>query len=173
MQKPEMKDLDLQFVRGLSERLETNRIIIHHVGEIDRDVSAAEIHDWHLNNGWSGIGYHFVIRKDGTIELGRPDWAIGAHAEWSNHDSIGICVVGDFMTAVPTDEQIESLSYLIAWIGQEYGIELSRSTVQGHREVCSTDCPGDNLYALLEDGNDEHGCTVIGKAIYYQNKGDD
>ena len=170
MEKPEMKDLDLQFVHDLQERSETNRIIIHHVGESDQDFSASDIHDMHLNNGWAGIGYHYVIRKDGTIELGRPDWALGAHAEGANHDSIGICVVGNFMVAIPTPEQIESLAQLVGWLGQEYGITLSRNTVLGHREVCSTDCPGDNLYALLEDGTEDSVCTIVGKAIYYQNK---
>jgi hypothetical protein len=44
------------------------------------DASAEQIHGWHLGNGWAGIGYHYVIRKDGTIERGRPEWAIGSHA---------------------------------------------------------------------------------------------
>ena len=56
----------------LENRCVTDAIIVHHVGNTNADVSAATMHEWHKANGWSGIGYHFVIRKDGTIEAGRP-----------------------------------------------------------------------------------------------------
>ena len=63
----EIIETDLEF-GDLTDRSETNMLVVHHVGEITRDVSAEEIHGWHKNQGWSGTGYHFVIRKDGTIE---------------------------------------------------------------------------------------------------------
>ena len=49
-------ETDLEF-RGMNVRPATEMVVIHHVGDLDRDVSAAEIHGWHLDNGWSGIGY--------------------------------------------------------------------------------------------------------------------
>ena len=59
-------------------------IVIHHTGQADIDASAEQIHEWHQNQGWSGIGYHFVVRKDGAVERGRPIWAVGAHAQGDN-----------------------------------------------------------------------------------------
>ena len=63
---------------GLKNRSSTRMIVLHH--SASRDVPAAEIHGWHLARGWAGIGYHFVIRKNGNIEQGRPMQMIGAHA---------------------------------------------------------------------------------------------
>ena len=80
MLKPTFADYGLDF-KYLEPRDVTDQIVIHHTGNpTDDDLSAEEIHESHLAQGWSGIGYHFVIRKDGTIELGRPMDTIGAHA---------------------------------------------------------------------------------------------
>ena len=71
-------------------------IIIHCAAtKPSMDIGAAEIRDWHVNgNGWSDIGYHWVIRRDGTIERGRDELDIGAHVRGYNVSSIGICLVG-------------------------------------------------------------------------------
>ncbi|HRM59675.1 MAG TPA: N-acetylmuramoyl-L-alanine amidase, partial [Megamonas funiformis] len=60
------------------------------------DITAADIHRIHLQNGWSGIGYHMFIRKSGLIETGRPLEDIGAHTYQHNNSSIGICLSGNF-----------------------------------------------------------------------------
>ena len=52
--------------------------------------------------GWAGIGYHYVIRKNGQVEIGRPDWAIGSHAYGENSHTIGVHVCGNFEIAEPT-----------------------------------------------------------------------
>lgn len=60
-----------------------------------RDVTAADIKRWHTEgNGWSDIGYHYVIRRDGSLETGRPIDRAGAHARGHNDNSVGICLVG-------------------------------------------------------------------------------
>lgn len=143
----------------LNERSTTDLIVIHHVGEIDRDVSAEEIHQWHLNNGWSGIGYHYVVRKDGTVERGRPRNAVGSHAQGFNSRSIGINIVGDFEQATPTFAQIESASSLIAELCNIYGFTPNSETIVGHCDLMATTCPGANLYSLLRD--------IRGKAVWY------
>ena len=56
--------------------------------------SAALIKEWHVGQGWSDIGYHFVIEKDGTVVEGRPLTKTGAHVGGHNKDNIGICYVG-------------------------------------------------------------------------------
>ena len=79
------KDYNLQFT-DLTPRDDTSRIVIHHTGNpTDDDLSAEQLHRSHLNLGWAGVGYHFIMRKDGTVELGRPDWTVGAHAEGFNY----------------------------------------------------------------------------------------
>lgn len=149
---------------SLSERSYTDMIVIHHTGCNDIDASAEQIHGWHLNQGWAGIGYHYVIRKDGTIERGRPEWAIGSHAYGENSHTIGIHLSGDFEQAKPTSDQIEKCAELVADICDRYGIPIDRDHVVGHGELMATSCPGTNLQVLLDDG------TITGKAVYYYNQ---
>lgn len=56
--------------------------------------SAKQIDQWHRNLGWQGIGYHYVVRRDGTIETGRPEAKVGAHCREHNNHSIGVCYEG-------------------------------------------------------------------------------
>jgi len=69
------------------------------------DIDAAEIRDWHLSRGWRDIGYHEVIRRDGTVELGRPADQTGAHVGGHNTGNYGICLVGGLKqgTKIPED----------------------------------------------------------------------
>ena len=74
MQRVNIKDTELSFGE-LSKRMATDQIVIHHTGNpYDDDLSAEEIHASHRAQGWAGIGYHYVIRKSGAIEAGRPHW---------------------------------------------------------------------------------------------------
>ena len=144
-----IQETDFEF-SSLQNRETTDAIVIHHVGNTNRDVSAAEIDRWHKNNGWAGIGYHFVIRKDGTIERGRPMDMLGAHCYQHNWHTIGVNVVGNFMEAVPTSAQMESAAELLAALCRFYGINPDREHIKGHREYNSTDCPGRSLYNMLD-----------------------
>lgn len=160
MLEPTFTDYGLDF-GYLEPRDVTDQIVIHHTGNpTDDDLSAEEIHESHLAQGWSGIGYHFVIRKDGTIELGRPMDTIGAHAYGENSHTIGIHVCGNFELAEPTPQQIESCATLVAWLADKYGIDIDTDTVVGHRDLMATACPGYTLYSQLQ--------TIRGKAIWYQ-----
>ena len=58
------------------------------------NVSAATIDTWHKRRGWNGIGYHKVICRNGTIQNGRPEYWIGAHAKGVNQNSLGVCLIG-------------------------------------------------------------------------------
>lgn len=138
----------------------TDQIVIHHTGNpTDDDLSAVEINESHMRQGWSCIGYHYVIRKDGTVEAGRPHWTVGAHAYRHNSHTIGIHVCGNFEEAEPTDAQIESTAMLLANLCTDYGLPIDRDHIVGHRELMSTACPGRNLYAQMD--------TIAGKANFY------
>ena len=138
----------------------TDQIVIHHTGNpTDDDLSAEEINASHQAQGWACIGYHYVIRKDGTIEEGRPHWTVGAHAYRENYHTIGIHVCGNFELAEPTDAQIEALAMLLANLCADYGLPIDRDHIVGHRELMPTACPGRNLFAQMD--------TIVGKANFY------
>lgn len=148
-----VKETDLKF-GPLEMRTETNLLVVHHVGCTDRDVPASEIHRWHLANGWSGIGYHYAVHKDGTIERGRPMDSVGAHVYGFNGKSIGVVVVGNFEQAVPTEAQLKSAATLLAELCRLYQIQPGPQTIVGHRDLLSTACPGRNLYSKIQNLRD-------------------
>ena len=154
--------LDIDHNR-LTTRSVTDQIVIHHTGNaVDDDLSTAEIDASHKAQGWTCIGYHYVIRKDGTVEIGRPHWTVGAHAYGHNSHTIGIHVCGNFEEAEPTSEQIESTAMLLANLCADYGLSIDRDTIVGHRELMSTACPGRNLFAQMDE--------IVGKANFYTNQ---
>ena len=126
----------------LFKRNKTNRIILHHAQA--KTCSVEDIHQWHLKKDWSGIGYHFLVRKDGTIYQGRPEDTIGAHAKGANHDSIGICAEGDFMKEEMNPLQLNALIDLVSYIKNKYHL----SSIKRHKDVASTDCPGTHFHFL-------------------------
>ena len=151
-----IKDYYLTF-DPLAERLYTNSIIIHH--SASDDVSAPEIHQWHRDIGYSGIGYHFVIRKYGTIERGRPLEKIGAHAgSEANFDSVGICLTGNFVGQEPEIEQLEALLSLISYLEEHYEKKL---TILRHCDVYPTVCPGNKFPWPLPGVNEEEDWKQI------------
>ena len=125
--------------KQMDTRSSTKRIILHHAAA--KKCSAEDIHRWHLNNGWSGAGYHFLVRKDGTIYRLRPEDKVGAHAYGSNYDSLGICFEGDYKEEIMQEEEIKAGRELVNFLKNKYGI----STVQVHKNVNATNCPGDNF----------------------------
>ena len=106
---------------SLKNRTSTKRIILHHAES--KSCTADDIHRWHLANGWAGIGYHFFVRKDGSIYRGRPEGVVGSHAKGANHDSIGICFEGSYMTETMNQTQINAGRELVAYLKKKYGIK--------------------------------------------------
>ena len=115
------------------------------------DISAATIKQWHTTpiemggRGWSDIGYHYVIRLDGTIEQGRTEKICGAHCRGHNATSIGICYVGGLdgkkqAKDTRTDGQKKSLRSLIEHLKLHYPIIV----IAGHRDF-SPDLNGDGI----------------------------
>ncbi len=137
-------EIDWKWKSGLSVRAKTNYVVLHHAAA--KACSPYQIDSWHKANGWSGIGYHYFIRKDGTIYRGRPEWATGAHAQGKNHESIGICVEGNYdVEYVMPDDQKEAVKTVLHDIKLRY----PNTTVKGHKHVGATSCPG-KYYPLSE-----------------------
>jgi len=131
-----------------------NTIIVHCSATTARhDIGVEEIRDWHVNgNGWSDIGYHYVIRLDGQIEDGRPIERSGAHARGHNAESIGICLVGGIGDNGKADanfsiEQYISLRQLIIDLKSKYDIVK----IIGHRDVSKKDCPCFSIQGLIRN----------------------
>ncbi len=135
----EIIETNLQFRGSMSNRASTTRIILHHAEA--SECRAEDIHRWHLGNGWSGAGYHFLVRKDGRVYRLRPEGKIGAHASGSNFNSIGICFEGRYQTETMPEAQVQAGHDLLAYLKDKYAIV----TVCKHSDVCDTDCPGANF----------------------------
>lgn len=121
-----------------------NEIILHCSATPEgREVKAADIRRWHIARGFKTIGYHYVIRLDGTIERGRPVSEIGAHCLGHNANSIGVCYVGGLETnsLTPKDtrtpEQKMAMQKLLAHLLKKY----PGATVHGHNEYAAKACP--------------------------------
>lgn len=151
----EIIETNLQF-KDMSTRKVTERIILHHAAA--QNCSAEDIHRWHLNNGWSGAGYHFLVRKDGKIYRLRPEDKVGAHAYGANYNSIGICFEGNYMEEDMPEVQKEAGKELVSYLKGKYGI----TTVQRHKDVCATSCPG-NKFPFEEIANSEKKEEIISK----------
>ena len=108
-----------------------------------QDVSVETIRKWHLNRGWSDVGYHYVIYLDGSIHEGRPVNRSGAHTKGYNSKSIGICYTGgvekDGKTPkdTRTPEQDTALTNLITALLEMY----PTATLHGHNEFANKACP--------------------------------
>lgn len=135
----DIKETNLVFRGSMANRAATNRIILHHAEATS--CTPEQIHQWHLANGWSGAGYHFLVRKSGEVYQLRPDGKVGAHASGANSDSIGICFEGRYQSETMPRAQIDAGRELVAYLKGKYGV----SKVLRHKDVCSTDCPGANF----------------------------
>lgn len=122
----------------LKKRSQTTRIILHHAAA--KVCTPEQVDSWHKANGWTCIGYHFLVRKDGTIYRGRPENTIGAHASNNNGNSIGICAEGNFEIETMPEVQKRALKELVSYLKKKYNISI----VQRHKDVGQTDCPGKN-----------------------------
>lgn len=125
-------------VERFSPRRNTVRIVVHCSATTPKqDIGSETIHTWHTRDrGFAAIGYHFVIRRDGTIEQGRPINAIGAHVQGHNASSLGICLVGGLDANLKpqdnfTAHQYDSLCELLAFLQTHY----PNTTVLGHRDL--------------------------------------
>ncbi|PWX42513.1 N-acetylmuramoyl-L-alanine amidase [Clostridium perfringens] len=150
---------------GLRYGNDPNKIIIHNADH--PNCSVYDVDRWHRGNGWSGIGYHYFIRKDGSVWTGRPENAIGAHTIGQNSSSIGICLEGALMREKPTRAQLNSLYELIADIRARRG----NLPVYGHKDFNNTDCPGIN-FPLEQFKNNSYrptgGSEVISDNGFYR-----
>jgi N-acetyl-anhydromuramyl-L-alanine amidase AmpD len=116
-----------------------NKIVIHcSESPNGREDTAEDIHRWHKEKGWDGIGYHYVIERKGKLVSGRPEYWQGAHASGHNKNSLGICLIG-------TDEfNVDQFSILDNLL-RKLKIKYPGVKIIGHNEVSIKTCPGFNV----------------------------
>lgn len=142
------------------------------------------IDQMHRQQGWLGIGYHFVILTDGTIQRGRPLEAIGSHVKGYNNCSVGICLIGGVDAKGKsvdnfTEEQKESLKCLLDYLRGYYKDEV---VVLGHRDFAGVhkDCPCFDVkgwykgakFARYEDTEAFWSKVVFSKGVFKDFNGD-
>ncbi len=124
------------------------KIVIHHA---EIESGNRDYYGWFHKGirGWSDVGYHFIIGNgvdslsiDGDIEIGRAINIQGAHVKSHNHNTIGICLVGNMDNHKPTEKQMESLLNLLNRLIKEFS--LSKNDICGHRDFdgVTKSCPG-------------------------------
>jgi hypothetical protein len=165
-------------------------VIIHHAAGSNTNTNYREvvrnIYLLHTQvNGWNDIGYNFLVAQNGQVFEGRigrgnltNDNVLGAHFCGKNGNTMGICLLGNYQTANPSEPMLNSLYKVIAWklrkenmfnpfasslhpIGNTEATMLG--VISGHRDGCATDCPGDNVYRLLSQikMNVVRACNVL------------
>ena len=121
-------------------------LVIIHCSAVtpDQQSSAAQIDSWHRQRGYHlGIGYHYVIRRNGEIEPGRPEWMVGAHCLNHNKYSIGVCYEGGLDARgqpadTRTDEQKAAMRKLLERLHRDY----PKAVIVGHHDLDPMkDCP--------------------------------
>jgi peptidoglycan hydrolase-like protein with peptidoglycan-binding domain len=154
-----------------------NKILVHHTSfantpdatQAEAFAIAKEIQDLHIDrNGWIDSGQHFTISRGGHIMEGRhrslerlqagSNMVVGSHCPGQNSSAIGIENNGNYMTVTPPTVLYDALTRMCAHICWQYG--LSASAIYGHRDFVSTDCPGDELYAMLPQLRRDVAATV-------------
>tara|TARA_R110002126_G_scaffold238770_2_gene382102 strand:+ start:1343 stop:1768 length:426 start_codon:yes stop_codon:yes gene_type:complete len=121
-----------------------NKIIVHCSATPEcREVSVDTIRSWHLDRGWSDIGYHYIIQLNGDINKGRDILIQGAHVRGQNKDSIGICYIGgmDSQMVNPKDTRTTQQTDALLSLLKELKCEHPDAIIYGHRDFSTKACP--------------------------------
>lgn len=150
---------------------DVNHVIVHHSAGSNTNTNftqvVRDIYLYHTEvNGWSDIGYNYLIAQDGTIYAGRdPDGGAqddvrGAHFCGMNSGTMGICLLGNYVNTAPTNEAISSLITLASWKLNKQDLNpydafpfrslSSLGSLSGHRDGCATECPGQMTYDQVD-----------------------
>lgn len=120
------------------------------------DTDVEDVRQWHLHRGWSDIGYNFFIKRDGTLQEGRPIHRVGAHVGGNNTGNLSICMAGGLKEGTDntpednfTKEQFTTLTKkLVEMINEYQGVEL-----MGHNDF---------------DGYEDRGCPCFNQHVYFK-----
>lgn len=137
------------------KRERTDAIFVHcSATKPSMNWGVREVTQSHKERGFFAIGYHYVIKRDGTVEAGRDEDVIGAHAKEHNWNSIGVCLIGGVDDRMKpeanfTPQQMTALRSLLATLLAKY----PGSVLRAHHEVAPKACPSFALKRWWETGD--------------------
>lgn len=145
---------------------QVTHLIVHHSAgsntASDWSAVVRSIWDFHVNvNGWDDIGYNYLVDPNGVIYEGRGNNVRGAHFCGKNSNTMGTCLLGNFTDQQPTTAALDGLTELLSWKCDLEDINPLETTfhaggnsnlinLAGHRDGCSTSCPGDAFYPQFD-----------------------
>jgi len=138
--------------------------VIHHSGA-DVDNTALQVARYHVDNlHWPGIGYHFLVHWDGSIDYVGDLMTSRANVYGLNPQCIGICLLGNFTKYMPRAPQLLSARLLLTYLTD---LTPQAETV-GHRDIAlpghETACPGDTWllwkYELRHDKDQRYNLPL-------------
>lgn len=108
-----------------------------------KDYNVDTIRQWHLQRGFSDIGYHYVVYRDGSIHIGRDESIIGAHCTGHNTNSIGVCYIGGCASdgKIPKDTRTTKQKQSLVKLLKELKTKYPQASIHGHRDFSSKACP--------------------------------
>jgi len=132
------------------------RYFVHHSAGAACTTEAAcksavkGIQNYHMDSqGWSDIGYNFLVGEDGNAYEGRGWDRVGAHSPNYNSVALGVCVIGTYTSRNPNAAALSATQQLIS-CGISMGKLSSTYSLHGHRDGTCTECPGNTLYATIK-----------------------
>ena len=130
-----------------------DEIIVHCTATPEgRDISVEDITRWHIDRGFTTIGYHYVVLLDGTIERGRPEEQVGAHCKGHNSQSIGIAYVGGCDKAMrPKDTRTTPQRASLIHLLKELKVKYPKATIHGHNEFANKACPSFDVQKWINE----------------------
>ncbi len=176
-------------------------IILHHSAGSNSDTdyinTVRNIYLYHTQIlAWDDVGYNYLVAPNGQVFAGRDGLGVdddnikGAHLCAKNTNTMGICMLGNYQTAIPTDTAVQSIIQLLAWKLQKENLNPKDSslhpinnpnsnylgTVAGHKDGCATNCPGNNFYIILDSIKNVvvqklASCSTTGFANNYYSNG--
>lgn len=132
---------------GVTNSRYINEIIVHCSATAEgKDFTVADIKKWHLARGFSDIGYHYVIYRDGSINKGRDESKIGAHCTGHNSHSIGVCYIGGCASdgKTPKDTRTAAQKIALVQLLKELRVKYPNAKIYPHYKFANKACPSFN-----------------------------
>jgi N-acetylmuramoyl-L-alanine amidase len=122
-------------------------IVVHYTATFpDQPVTREIVDRWHRERGWSGIGYHWLVTRDGVVEAGRPEHVTGAHVANRNTGTIGVCWAGGLDRASGPNVGVKNMTPVqeraLVSLLREIKARHPQAEIVGHKDLAATLCPG-------------------------------